>query len=50
MSNMYEGHILFAALNLEGGRSLTLIVIDVFCPKITHLDWTVTHLRRTILS
>jgi hypothetical protein len=31
MSTMYEGHILFLS-SIGGGRSLTLIVIDVFCP------------------
>jgi hypothetical protein len=33
-----------------GGGSGTLIVIDVFCPWITHLGWTATHSRRAILS
>jgi hypothetical protein len=33
-----------------GGRFVTLIVIDVFCPYITHLGWTATHSRRIILS
>jgi hypothetical protein len=47
MSDMYEGHI-FSALNLAG-RSVTLIVIDIFYPWNTHLDWIGTHSRRAIL-
>jgi hypothetical protein len=33
-----------------GGISLTLIIIDVFCPWTTHLGWTATHSKRVILS
>jgi hypothetical protein len=33
-----------------GGRSLSLIVIDVFCPWINYLGWSGTHSRNTILS
>jgi hypothetical protein len=29
-----------------GGRLVTFIAIDIFCPLITHLGWTATHSKK----